>query len=737
MAQSRKWERGTHSQKKSAIAPSLTTAVEHPTFTDEASRFLVETMDQGALCSDEQGRILMVNEAALTMLGMTREQLLGQTTIDPLGKALREDGTPCPAEAQPAALALQQGKPVRDIMLGCFNEYEQSYRWLLMSAIPQIRPGAQKPSRIFTLFSDFTPYAYVFDTLLRQVGLTEGDSKERLQEFEVIFETVFRCISIYDPQGHIKRLSFPLQRAFQLSAEEAGQQTLQSLSEQFQFEDEEGHVLALEQWPMMCMLRGEIQKNRVVSIRPKDQPEQHPVHITMSGLPIHDIQGAIVGGVMICIDVTDQRGAERCSQRALHALLTMAEAMVTEPQDTGTLIAQTTNVVQPLERFTEVERGLAQLPLGLLDCSCVAILLLNEETQLLSPAIVLSPASDLELLWRNRLEGASLHALLGGDEQIRRFYQGIPLEPATTLFYDQPSYKLVAPISRYQKLKGVLLIDYGAQEPLLSGEDDALILGVARLAALLVEREQAQYERDHAVAELQKSNVRLELTNRMKSNLVSIVSHEFRTSLTDIQGFSEILQRNELNLSEVREYATDIREDAQRLVSLINDMLDLDRLEMDHIQLHLNWLDLNALINEAVARMRRRTQKHTFRLQLARALPILWGDREKLMIVLINLLDNAIKYSPDGGAITVVSELEDLCVHISVSDQGVGIPPEELEHVFERYKRLPSGPETVEGRGLGLSIVREIILLHGGKVWVESAQGRGSIFHYTLRTAST
>jgi signal transduction histidine kinase len=225
----------------------------------------------------------------------------------------------------------------------------------------------------------------------------------------------------------------------------------------------------------------------------------------------------------------------------------------------------------------------------------------------------------------------------------------------------------------------------------------------------------------------------LERLSRAKSDFVSIVSHEFRTPLTGIQGFSEMMQSEDLTLAEMREYAGDINKDAHRLNRMITEMLDLDKMESGRMELHHEPVDLNAIVSEAADRIRPNAPHHPLSLRLDPLVGEVSGDRDKLTQVMANLLSNAVKYSPNGGEIVVATRVEGSTVHIAVRDHGMGIPKAALETIFERYGRVESlATRNIQGTGLGLPIVRQIVQLHGGAVWVESAVGEGSVFHVTL-----
>jgi len=240
------------------------------------------------------------------------------------------------------------------------------------------------------------------------------------------------------------------------------------------------------------------------------------------------------------------------------------------------------------------------------------------------------------------------------------------------------------------------------------------------------ERKKAESVREQAMRELER-------LNRLQRDLVSVVSHEFRSGLTGILGFAELIQEEELPFEEVKAYAADIVLDGDRINRMITNMLDLDKMEADRMPVRLERLDLDNLLSDAVERAIASSPKHSFRLELDSGLQPLAGDQDRLTQVMANLLSNAVKYSPKGGEIVVSSRREGNTVRVSVRDSGVGIPAHALDRVFERYARLEEeSTRNVSGTGLGLPIVKEIIRLHGGRVWVESEPGHGSTFYFTL-----
>ncbi len=238
---------------------------------------------------------------------------------------------------------------------------------------------------------------------------------------------------------------------------------------------------------------------------------------------------------------------------------------------------------------------------------------------------------------------------------------------------------------------------------------------------------------EHAANEAAAAHLAgLERLNRLKSEFVSLVSHEFRTALVGISGFSEMIRDEEVSLEEAKGYAADINKDADRLNRLINDMLDLDRIEAGRLTLHVQPTQINHILSDAVDRARASSARHFIVTDFDKTDPFVRADPDRIAQVVANLLSNAIKYSPDGGEIVVASSARNGLVDVSVRDHGIGIPPDFIQRLFSRYERYEKQTSKIVGTGLGLAITRQIIEMHGGKIWVDSEVGAGSDFHFTL-----
>jgi signal transduction histidine kinase len=236
--------------------------------------------------------------------------------------------------------------------------------------------------------------------------------------------------------------------------------------------------------------------------------------------------------------------------------------------------------------------------------------------------------------------------------------------------------------------------------------------------------------------EIADKSRQLEAASRHKSEFLANMSHELRTPLNAIIGFSEVLTERmfgELNEKQ-DEYLRDIHASGQHLLSLINDILDLSKIEAGRMELELTDFDLPSAIDNALILVRERASRRGITLghSVDERLGTIRGDERKVKQVLLNLLSNALKFTPEGGRIDVNARVQDGVAEVSVTDTGVGIAPEDQEAVFEEFRQVGTADKKVEGTGLGLALSRKFIELHGGRIWVESEVGKGSTFRFTL-----
>ena len=223
---------------------------------------------------------------------------------------------------------------------------------------------------------------------------------------------------------------------------------------------------------------------------------------------------------------------------------------------------------------------------------------------------------------------------------------------------------------------------------------------------------------------------------RLKEDFVSTVSHELRTPLSSLRGFAELMLNREYPPARQREFLTVIHNESVRLTNLINDFLDIQRLESGRQAYAFKAVDIASLVREVVAVHGSVDAAERVRLELPEDLPRVRADDERVRQVLSNLVSNALKFSPQGSAITISGAADDTLVSIRITDEGMGIPEEAIPKLFEKFFRVETGDaRRIGGTGLGLSIVKEIVEAHSGKVSVESELGKGSTFSFTLPVA--
>ncbi len=236
--------------------------------------------------------------------------------------------------------------------------------------------------------------------------------------------------------------------------------------------------------------------------------------------------------------------------------------------------------------------------------------------------------------------------------------------------------------------------------------------------------------------EIADKSRQLEVASQHKSEFLANMSHELRTPLNAIIGFSEVLTDRmfgELNEKQ-EEYLKDIYASGTHLLSLINDILDLSKIEAGRMELELTDFDLPTALDNALTLVRERAGRRSIALQMSvdERLGEVRADERKIRQVVLNLLSNAIKFTPEGGRIEVGAVPKDGSVEVSVSDTGVGIAPEDQDAVFEEFRQVGTAAKKVEGTGLGLTLCRKFVELHGGRIWVKSEVGAGSTFTFSL-----
>ncbi len=582
----------------------------------------------------------------------------------------------------------------------------------------------------------------------RSIREAERGSSSRAHQLEAIFEAIADGVFVYDKDGHLIQmnkgardlLGLDSQTGYTaLSLEERGTMITQRYVQ--------GQSLPLAQWATTRVLNGEVLTDTTAVEFTIRNLRGREMRINLSGAPIRDQEGNIVGAINICRDVTERRKLEQRTQDALHALLTMAEALVQLPQGSGEINAQTDGRESAAPAATHlVEQRLVNLTRNVLGCRRVSLTALEQETGNPRPVAVVGLSPEEERQWLResgqfRLDGYLAPALLARLQSGEVVLNDLSGMTASGL----PTYGarevLIAPMHIGAHLTGVLSLDYGGAAHTYTSEEVALAGAVAKLSTLVIERERLLQES----AEARARELALRETTRRMDEFLGIVAHELRTPLTSLRGFAQTLlvhtalgKGPPLAAWQGKALAgLDLA--AQRLNELTDDLLDMARLQAGQLELHPEPTDLVTLVQRVVTRLQMTTDQHTLSCLPSEERLVKYIDPRRMEQVLSNLISNAIKYSPEGGPIevTIAEDSERQQVLLSVRDHGIGIPAQQQAQIFHRFVQADNARAYgIEGTGLGLYLCRALVERHGGRIWFESVEGQGSTFFIALPITS-
>jgi PAS domain S-box-containing protein len=450
------------------------------------------------------------------------------------------------------------------------------------------------------------------------------------------------------------------------------------------------------------------------------------IAISMSATPLTE-EGRISGAIVTFRNITERRNLEEETQRQAENAQILADA--------GAFFASNIDPVW-------VTQAVAERSAEVLGDWAAVILKSSESNELRVAAIHHRDMASLGLAWSYiyRQPLVAGEGIIG--QVVATGYPSLTVDPGSTAAantnttsYHSPSMKLasllILPLRTRREMLGALVI--AANDPARSMNDEKLPLAeeLASRAALAIDNAKlytVQVEARRKVEDL----------SRLKDEFLSIASHELRTPVTSIKGYTQLAKTliREDDLPTAEEYLDVALDQIDRMSRLILELLDVSRIETGRLEIRREPIEWITFVKNLVQRHHTAVSDRRFHVSLPDSKSQIVGDRDRLEQVLGNLLENAVKYSPDGSEIFVTVEDRGDAVVTAVADRGMGIPPDELNQVFERFHRGRQVSSTnYGGLGLGLYITKQIVERHGGSIWVESKEGQGTTFYFSIPAA--
>ncbi len=585
----------------------------------------------------------------------------------------------------------------------------------------------------------------VFRDVTRRRRL-ERQVTEQASQLEITFDAMTDGITVFDRDGHIVRSNAADREMFGFGPDATvAPSTLGERFERISLRDEHGRPLSRDQWPAFRVLAGEdLRGSGALEVIAQSAHGREMV-LSECGAPIRDQSGQITGGVLVVRDVTERRMLEHRTREALQALLDMAEVLVTSEGTRGDTAAPDTNAV--VGRLAELTRSM----LGCERMSFIAVDSVTEEAHVILRSGSQSAGDervaehDSRFVLRERIADTLVERLCAGEVVVT--------DAASSLFWPPREGReiLLAPMRIGSRLVGLLVLEVGKRPSAVIDDTRALAGAVAQLATVVIERGRLVSEQQEARASEFASR---EATRRMELFL-ALASHEFRTPLTVIKTYLQLAQHGladhasdtpastiaATSIPSARECLALAHQATLRLTGLLDDLLQVSRAQAGKLSMRPELCDLASVVRTVVEDQTQIKPGRRIHLRLPRGRQVLVSaDPARVGQVVTNYLSNAIKYSPDSQPIDVSMHTQGRQVRVSVHDRGHGLSPVDQQGVWERFYQATSShrpPASDTGLGLGLYICRTIVEQHGGQIGVESTEGQGSTFWFTLPLAPT
>lgn len=657
----------------------------------EKFRRLYNDMAEGAFYQLSDGTLTDINPAGLKMFGLTKEQFLARTSIHPDWKVVDEDLNVIPPEKHPSMVALQTGKTC-EITVGVYNPRDESYNWLVVNARPEFRNGEDKPWQVFVTMHDitqrrmyeilnisrlhlleFAPAHSLGELLEETLNLIEKFTESKIGFFHFL-EADQKSLSLQNWSAKTKKLFCKVEginRHYPLS--EAGV------------------------WTECIKLRKPVIHNDYMSLpNKKGMPLGHATVIRELVVPIFRGEKIVailgIGNKPTGYNEQDIQFVSKVADLAWEITdLKRAEKALKESKETAeNYLNIAAGIILKLDKNGDIE-------------------LLNESGH------ELLKSKNLSLIGKNWFETCIPEDI---KDQIKDVFNNL----------------MQGKTENTELFENRIVTCEGNEKTILwhneiLHDENGNITGALCSGEDITERKQAEQM-------LLQNELHLRKLNATKDKLFSVVAHDLKGPFSNIVGFSTILndEFDKFQTSEIKEFVKIISKSAVQTMQLLDNLLDWSRLQQKGIMFNPVYIDLNELINDVLDQTKGQAgAKNIILVSLVYDKLSCFADENMLKIIIRNLVNNAVKFTNRGGKIEVNAIKTADITQVTVTDNGVGIQPENIEKLFKIESEISTrGTASEKGIGLGLILCREFVEKHGGNIKVESTPGKGSIFSFTI-----
>ncbi len=638
---------------------------------EEKYRTLFETMLEGVVYQDENGKIISANPAAEKMLGLSSDELQGKISADPEWLAVREDGSDFPGDEHPSMQALKTGKEVKNVIMGIYNSEENNYRWLSISAVPQFRSGEEKPYQVYTTFSDITKIKEFQEAL----------KKEELQTRRVL-DIAGVMILVLNEKGEIVKIN---KRGSELLKVEEKDAIGKNWINNFIPQEEKEKVSKV----LSDLLQNKKPQSYFINSVISENGEIRTILFTNT-LFTDDAEKFIISSGQ---DITEQTQYQKSflqSEQKFKTTLEKASAGIAYLNSQGKILSVNTKLA---EIFGTTEKDFLDQNLK----DVISKNLPDEFVQKFNDFFYGAAQSISEELC---LQNCGTENAVWANLSISRISE----EPNSNIIF------ILENISELKKVR-------------------------SELTGYIEQINSKQLTFDENTRQMAEINERLKKMSASKEKIFSMIARELKDPFSTVQGFSEYLYQNinELNKDEIRDFSERIFKNVRNTIGIVDNLLQYSRLSAGNVEYLPVKFNLNALAGEVLESYKPKAFK--YKVELLNEVPEkseVFADRIMTASIFRNLISNAIKFNKKDGKVFIRAKENENNFEIIVEDSGIGISPEKLKNLFDLNENLQSENGSVKNIPMGIILCSELVKINGGEIKVESEPEKGSKFIFTL-----